>query len=602
MKKIIVYIVIIVSTLFNTYAQRDDFYYYKGEKFQLQIDSTRYFIISEGLLSLDKNITILLTDGNYKSKPLVASIKKLKNVKTMNNYITEISLQKPNKEILQEINNRINKISNVIKILPTYNISNRKIGVSNIFHVKLFREEDFDKLVEISKKYSIDIMGYNEFMPLWYTLSCSKDSYINTLEAANLFYESGMFEFSEPQILQTDLLTSNDSLFQYQWGLKNTGQYYPYCNSIGIDIRAESAWGITTGSPDIKVAVFDEGIEMNHPDLQNSIFGTGYDAYTSTSPAVLRGSHGTQCAGVITATQNNLIGISGVCPTSKLVSISCDFNYVWDDNMWANGFNWACQNGIDIISCSWGWWTPSEMINDAIQNALINGRNGKGAIIVFAAGNENNTVIRYPGNCNPNILVVGMIGTEGIRKMPGSCEGYNMGSCYGTQLDVMAPGVLVPTTDRQGINGATPTDYWIKTCGTSIACPQVAGVAALVISANPTLSGQQVRDIIESTTQKTGGYNYQTTVGRPNGTWYQEMGYGLVDAYAAVQAACAAPYNIINQTINIDKTINSCGNISLQNVNVNNGAKLILNSTGSTTLEGNFEVEIGSELEVNSQN
>jgi len=598
MKKITLFIAFMISSIIYLFAEQDDYYYYKNAKFQLQVDSTRFFIISDGELFLDKSFTAHISDDKHKSKQFVTSINRISKEKITNNYLTEISILNPNKDSHREINYRIKKISNVINVLPAYTINNKKIGVSNILYVKLFKEEDFDKLVNLSKRYSVEILGNNKYMPLLYTLSCTKDSYLNTLDVANLFFETGMFEFSEPHILQNDLLTSNDSLFQYQWGLKNIGQYYTSCHSIGIDIRAEEAWSITTGSQDIKVAVFDEGIEINHPDLQNSILGTGFDAYTSTSPAILRGPHGTMCAGVITATQNNLIGISGICPTSKLISISCNFDFVYDYNQWVDGFTWACQNGVDILSCSWGWWTPSSSIDIAIQNLLTNGRNGLGAVVVFAAGNENNTNIRYPGNCNPNILVVGMIGTEGIRKMPYACEGYVDGSCYGSQLDIMAPGVLVPTTDRQGTFGLDPGDYIINTNGTSIACPNVAGVAALVLSANPTLSGQQVRDIIEGTAQKTGGYNYQTTSGRANGTWHQEMGYGLVDANAAVQASCSAPYSIFNQTIITDKIINSCGNIYIENVSVESGAKMILNSTVSTTINCNFEVELGSELEI----
>ena len=99
--------------------------------------------------------------------------------------------------------------------------------------------------------------------------------------------------------------------------------------------------------------------------------------------------------------------------------------------------------------------------------------------------------------------------------------------------------------------------------GTSAAAPHVAGVAALILSINPTLTGQQVRNIIESTAQKIGGYNYQITAGRPNGTWHQEMGYGLVNAHAAAQAACATTFNLTNQTVTTTTTITHCGNIDV---------------------------------------
>lgn len=100
---------------------------------------------------------------------------------------------------------------------------------------------------------------------------------------------------------------------------------------------------------------------------------------------------------------------------------------------------------------------------------------------------------------------------------------------FGTQLDVVAPGSSILST--------TPNNQTASWDGTSMATPHVAGVAALILSVNPCLTAQQVRDIIEQTAQKVGGYSYTTTSGRPNGIWNNEMGYGLVDAHAAVLMA-----------------------------------------------------------------
>ena len=185
----------------------------------------------------------------------------------------------------------------------------------------------------------------------------------------------------------------------------------------------------------------------------------------------------------------------------------------------ADGINWAWQNGADIISNSWGSGVPYQIIDDAINNALQNGRNGKGTIIVFATGNNNGSV-NYPANSNANILSVGAITSTGTR---------SSFSNYGSQLDVVAPGSNILSTTLN--NGTTSFD------GTSMATPHVAGVCALVLAVNPCLTVQQVRDIIEQTSQKVGGYSYTSTAGRPNGTWNSQMGYGLVDAYAAVQMA-----------------------------------------------------------------
>ena len=185
----------------------------------------------------------------------------------------------------------------------------------------------------------------------------------------------------------------------------------------------------------------------------------------------------------------------------------------------ADGINWAWQNGADIISNSWGSGVQYQVIDDAINNALQNGRNGKGTIIVFATGNSYGAV-SYPANSNPNILSVGAMTSSGTR---------SSFSNFGTQLDVVAPGSSILST--------TPNNQTASWDGTSMATPHVAGVAALILSVNPCLTAQQVRDIIEQTAQKVGGYSYTTTSGRPNGIWNNEMGYGLVDAHAAVLMA-----------------------------------------------------------------
>ncbi|OFX60940.1 MAG: hypothetical protein A2066_02040 [Bacteroidetes bacterium GWB2_41_8] len=225
----------------------------------------------------------------------------------------------------------------------------------------------------------------------------------------------------------------------------------------------------------------------------------------------------------------------------------------------ANGINWAVQNGAHIISNSWGSdLLISSLIDDAITNALTNGRGSLGCVVVFATGNDNGAV-KYPANSNPDILAVGAMSQCGQRKSPTSCDTeFRWGSNFGATLDIVAPGVLIPTTDRTANDGYNlntekaihprsggtlltsdyaNNDYTVWFNGTSSACPHVAGVAALVLSANPSLTGQQVRDIIEQTAQKVGGYNYTTTTGRTNGIWHNEMGYGLVNALCAVQNA-----------------------------------------------------------------
>jgi subtilisin family serine protease len=312
----------------------------------------------------------------------------------------------------------------------------------------------------------------------------------------------------------------------------------------------------------------------------------------------------------------------GVASSCKIIPVRIAYSDPWGwwvttDDQIADGLHYAWNTaGADILSNSWGGGSPAVVINTEIQDALSYGRNGKGCVIVFASGNDNSSV-SYPANSNSNIIAVGAISPCYERKSPISCDTEIWGSNYGQELDVVAPGILISTTDIQGTNGYNPNvpihplsggtkltndysnqDYTVWFNGTSAACPHVAGVAALVLSVNSSLTQAQVQQIIESTAQKVGGYNYQTTSGHPNGAWNNEMVYGLVDAYAAVQAACATTVNFTNQTVTTDTDVVSCGDINIQDVIVANGAKLTLDASGKTVIEKNFKVQLGSRLKI----
>jgi subtilisin family serine protease len=226
------------------------------------------------------------------------------------------------KEAYNNIIKQIEKEDYVIKASPAYISHSKIVGVSNNIYVKLFDKEDVT-LIEFAEKNSMQVLGHSKYAPLWYTLTCTKSSSLNAFEAAQKFYETKKFAAAEPELLYHNLLSTNDPYYPDQWGLNNTGQNG---GTSGIDIKAESAWNITTGSSSIKVAVYDQGFEMNHPDLQNNVSNTGYDAETFSTPSVVRGDHGTACAGIIGAQQNNYQGITGVSPSTGIISISLDLS------------------------------------------------------------------------------------------------------------------------------------------------------------------------------------------------------------------------------------------------------------------------------------
>ena len=272
-------------------AQQDlsdkHFYYYKGEKIYLPIDYSRISVISEGIFFMEDvkdliggaDFSIKDEKRSYTRQHVIPFDKDTEERQEKEIFITEVEFSKnlDRTDYFEIIQQRLN-YNNTIIIAPVYGISEQKLGVSNNFYVKLSKEEDVGSLFDMAKKYSIEVLGYNEFMPLWITLSCTAETPFNAVEAANLFYESQLYECAEPEFLYSVLLTSDDQYFHNQWGLKNTGQH---CDTSGIDIRAEDAWSITTGSPNIRTAVFDQGIKMDHEDLINNIYGTGYDAETN---------------------------------------------------------------------------------------------------------------------------------------------------------------------------------------------------------------------------------------------------------------------------------------------------------------------------------
>lgn len=338
------------------------------------------------------------------------------------------------------------------------------------------------------------------------------------------------------RIIQVDSWeTPNDPLFSDQWNI--FGNQY-------IDTKVINAWSITKGE-NVKTAIFDGGIDLNHPDLIDNIVG-GYDATNHNTNGGYHDvweAHGTECAGIVAAKGNNDIGIVGVAPNSKIFSVKIamlDRNGVMtmSDSEFARGLAESIRQGARIFSNSWGGGSQSANRTNNINSCINNAYDGKGCVVVFASGNKNNPSVSYPSSLS-SVISVGAISPCGERKSPTSCDGENWGSNYGTGLNVVAPGVFIPTTDISGVLGATSSDYNMAFNGTSAACPFVAGVAALVLSVNPNLTQKQVKDIIEQTAQKIRPdlYDYNTYATRPNGTWNIQMGYGLVDVYAAVQKA-----------------------------------------------------------------
>ncbi len=522
----------------SAHAQKKSFYYYDGKKIELTEIKGKEFVLIES--EKRANLSSFIKRSGITANPLRKVI--LPNTINRINTLTNVS----NYEwtISTGITKLSDTFSQTIYTSPFYKLNGEEVGISHFFYVKLKNERDIDQLIKLAENHRVTIIGNNKYMPLWYHLMCTNSSSGNALDVANIFYETGLFEVSEPDIMsERKLYCNNDLLFRSQWGLKNTSQNGIGTSGIDINYCNAQSFYRSRNMVGNTIAVFDSGIDLSHPDL--NVSPLSFDTENGTSPSIIRGhdegrGHGTNCAGIISAKSNNSLGISGIAsPDSKTMSISYLFGYnPGGASKIADGINFAVNNGASVISNSWGGGAQSALIDSAFDNALINGRNGLGCVVVFAAGNDDLSRIGYPANKYEDFIVVGAMSPCGERKYPISCDGKNTwGSNYGTQLDVIAPGTLIPSTDITGSDGYDPGDYFMDFGGTSSACPHVAGVASLILSINPDLTQKEVADIIEKSARKIEGYSYVNTPGRLNGKWNKEMGYGLVDAYQALRLA-----------------------------------------------------------------
>ena len=338
----------------------------------------------------------------------------------------------------------LNKNSSVVYANQSLQYSDGTIQIPT--EKVLVRVKENYKIQEVLDKLNIE---YESFRRIGHNVN----SYLiilkngESVKTANLLYESGYFEHSQPSFAR--LMTNLNTYYTNQWGLNNTGQNG---GTAGIDINAPEAWEITEGCDDIVVAVLDQGVDLDHPDVAGNLLA-GYDA-TDGSDGAVNGdcsgdyAHGTCCASIVAAIDNS-IGIKGVAPDCKIIPVRISKNdYINYDDEATEGMNYAWEVAeADIISCSWGGGSSSENLNDEISYALELGRNGLGCVVIFATGN-NNSSVQYPANSNSDIIAVGAMSPCGERKNPSSCDGENWwGSNYGSTLDVVAPGVLITTVD-----------------------------------------------------------------------------------------------------------------------------------------------------------
>jgi len=341
----------------------------------------------------------------------------------------------------------------------------------------------------------------------------------------------------------------NDTYASWNWHINNTAQaQYPGATT-DADIDGYEAWDTAQGVNTVIIAVIDDGVQTNHPDLDAKIVFP-YDAVTGDldpSPyddALTRSedAHGTHVAGVAAAETNNGAGTMGVCPSCRIMPIrifkTTSEGLFTSDAIIADAINWAFNNGASILNISWERELPNTAITNAFKNVIFNGRGGLGGVVVFSAGNNYGSPIRYPANLAaifPGILTVGAstwcdtIKRDTYFEPPANydCSGeYWWGNNWGTEVNITAPGHSLTSPDLTGTDGysgwhpggSVPSHDYTQFNGTSGAAPVVAGVAGLVMSQNPTWTNDQIRDRIVTTTDAihTAGFDIASGWGRVN--------------------------------------------------------------------------------------
>lgn len=380
------------------------------------------------------------------------------------------------------------------------------------------------------------------------TANVTKDS-PNPIKVAQELQKISLVKIAEPDLdmllEEYDLNLPTDAYLADEWHLRNNG-YIPsgkYTTKKGADAKIVDAWTRlnSLGSPDVVVAVVDNGFDIGHPDLKPKVYRpwdlwTQSDRLTDGDPDF---THGTPCASLAIAVTNGQ-GIVGVAPNAKFMPVSgTSFSVKATEQM----FDYCVKNGADVISCSWGTTDPNYTLNSfkeaAIAKAAREGRGGKGCVICFAAGNEGVDFVNFYA-AHPDVICVAACDSQD-RYASYSNQGAEVCVCAPSNGDwplIAARASWDPGTSERGdgafkywADGVNRTGPYKHFGGTSGATPIVAGTCALVLSANPKLTAKEVKDILQKTADKIGEPSEYV-----NGH-SRKYGYGRVNADKAVAEA-----------------------------------------------------------------
>ncbi|KAA3661481.1 MAG: hypothetical protein DWQ04_16325 [Chloroflexi bacterium] len=391
----------------------------------------------------------------------------------------------------------------------------------------------------ILAEFGLEIVEHLDYLPDGMTVKLTEKSKENPLKIAYKLQQRSEIVTAEPDLSFQVALKHipTDTLYTEQWHLNNPGDRVGLV--AGADVKAEAAWTFTRGSRSINVCVMDDGFDLEHPDF--NVFGkivTPRDFLqddTDPDPVFWNDNHGTACAGVAIAEENG-IGVVGLAPGCAFMPVRMAM--MLSDNAVVALFKHAIDHHADVISCSWSaaaWDFPlSTKIHGIIHYAATHGRsNGKGCVILFAAGNENRPLdgvkrgrVSHQGFAlHPDVIAVAASNSQDER------SSY---SNFGPELAFCAPssgspGRKIVTTDRRGIMGYSGGDYTFEFGGTSSSTPLAAGQAALMLSLDENLTAVEVKQIMMDTADKIDEAGGDYVNG--HSVWY---GNGRINAFRAL--------------------------------------------------------------------
>ena len=504
----------------------------------------------------------------------------------------KIKLKPERENLIPVLSSSTSPVGYVVTGIPSFDALNQYYSIKSyrpLFGHLYHTRSDSDQFMERHKAW-----GFH----LW--LEVIVDDKTDIIDAVMQFSALSEVDFAEPEYRKRLVIndakfnsanlvisnenepegrwTPNDPQYGNQWHYKNTGQQG---GTPGADISLQEAWNIEKGNSNVIVAVIDGGISYTHQDLASNMWSeVGYN-FVNGSPTVTPHDHGTHVAGTIAAVTSNMIGVAGVAGGSGTGDgvrlMSCQ---VFSNNG-SGGFHlapiYAADNGASISQNSWGYSNAGvydQSVLDAIDyfNVYGGGEAMNGGITLFSAGNSNSPGQWYPA-CYSECFSVAATNNQDKKAW------Y---SNYDTWVDISAPGGETNSVTARGVLSTLPNNSYGYFQGTSMACPHVSGVVALMISLGyGELTSLQIDSILRNTTDN--HYNI-------NSNYLGKLGSGRLNAHSALLAVQELVQQVNNPQSFKASAINANRiNLTWVKNTSNNNVMVVwsLNNVFGTPIDGN---------------